>query len=264
MQQQQHSASRLVLLDLTNDSDAQSEDDGPLDDEGENDTAEENTQETIQQYDDDIVIVCVDPAPINCGISVYDVKNKAFSQVITKSFFTSKDGDMGNARLLESVSSFIKNTALFHESNTIVFVENQSVGGSDNRAFSNSRNLAVQYCFQSVLGSDRCIPVSPSSVKAHFRTEFPLLERHGSSRSRQYRLDKKNAIAFGSRLVGPRLRQQILSRRNKKIDDSYDAVVINQYVLERFKLQYSTEDQRVIHQYIPPTRKKSKKTRVRQ
>jgi hypothetical protein len=231
-----------------------------------NDNQMEMSQEEKDDDDDEITIICIDPAPNNCGISVYDFKNKMFLEVITKNFckrLDAKTTDMGNTRLLESVAKFVKNTALFHEPNTIVFVENQSVGGTDNKAFSNSRNLAVQYCFQSVLGANKCVPVAPSAVKAHFRHEFPLLPKATHSRSRQYRLDKKNAIAFGSRLVGHRLKQKIMSRKNKKIDDSYDAVVITQFVLERFRLCFSEEEQCVVYQQLAPHKKKPKhKTRA--
>lgn len=216
----------LIQLDLTNCSDSDS------------DAEEENANLTI---------VCVDPAPVNCGLAVYDMQSKQFIKVTTKSFDSKKElSDMGNARLLENVASFIKKSPVFQQPNTMVFVENQSVGSDNNKAFSNSRNLAVQYCFQSILGADRCVPVPPASVKAHFRQHFPLLPRNQRTRSRQYRLDKKNAVLFGSKLVGQAMRDKIARRKNKKVDDAYDAVVITQYALECFDLQYVNDEQRVV------------------
>ena len=208
---------------------------------------EPETERDGEEDDNNLTIVCVDPAPVNCGLAVYDMQSKQFIKVTTKSFDSKKElSDMGNARLLENVASFIKKSPVFQQPNTMVFVENQSVGSDNNKAFSNSRNLAVQYCFQSILGADRCVPVPPASVKAHFRQHFPLLPRNQRTRSRQYRLDKKNAVAFGSKLVGQAMRDKIARRKNKKVDDAYDAVVITQYALECFDLQYVNDEQRVV------------------
>jgi hypothetical protein len=237
-----------VLLDLT------------ADEECDNDIEKENNKA--------IILVCIDPAPINCGISVYDTSTSSFLQVETKCFYQKQnetDTDLGNVGLLDSVSRFIKRNPVFQKENTLVFIENQTVGGSDGHSLSNAKNVAVQYCFQSILGAKRCIPIPPSSVKAHFRHEFPLLEhdpkvKKSTMRDRQYRLDKKNAIRFGSRLVGADIKRAIAKQRNKKIDDSYDAVVINQYALECFQLEFSEEKQRVLFTKLAKKRVRKAKT----
>lgn len=246
--------SGLIQLDLTNCSDEDSEE--PT---GTSTTSSSSEEEEEEEEEKGVILVCVDPAPINCGLAVYDMQSGEFLEVTTKSFDSKKElSDMGNARLLENVASFIKNASVFKRSNTMVFVENQSVGDHQNKAFSNSRNLAVQYCFQSILGAQRCVPVPPASVKAHFREQFPLLPETQRSRSRQYRLDKKNAIAFGSQLVGRELRAKIARRKNKKIDDAYDAVVITQYALECFDICYSPEEDRVVCVKKAVAKKRSK------
>ncbi len=221
-------------------------------------TAEDD--DDVEQDLNEINIVCIDPAPKNCGISVYNTGNASYIQVGTKRFSTKTqdETDLGNVHLLDSVSRYIGENSIFEQENTIVFIENQTVGSGDGHSFSNAKNVAVQYCFQSILGAQRCIPIPPASVKAHFRAQFPLLggPKTKSSRSRQYKLDKKNAVAFGSRLVGATMKQSIASRKNKKVDDAYDAVVINQYVLECFDLEFSQEEHRVLWQ-----RKKKKSAR---
>lgn len=231
-------------------------------------TIDDDDSEQEKNQDRPIIIVCIDPAPVNCGISVYDTSTSSFLQVETKCFYQKEqenDTDLGNVELLNSVSRFIKRNAVFQQKNSIVFIENQTVGSADGHSFSNAKNIAVQYCFQSILGAKRCIPIPPSSVKSHFRHEFPLLKsdpkvKKSTMRARQYRLDKKNAIRFGSKLVGPKIRRSIAKRTNKKVDDSYDAVVINQYALECFQLEFSTEKQRVLFTKIVKKRARKPNT----
>lgn len=209
-------------------------------------------------------IIAIDPAPFNCGISLYNLETQEFEKIIRKSFISYKENetDIGNSKLINAITKYIDDDKdnIFsweNDNDVYIFIENQTLGkensnSSGNKgkdAFSNAKNLAVQYSIQSYF-KERVIPIGSSSIKSHFREHFPLVE----DKKKQYREDKKNAIIFGKTLISERMERNISNKYHGKEDDVYDSVVMIQYVLEMF--YYDRNSKKFIKK--PKSKKKQK------
>jgi hypothetical protein len=200
-------------------------------------TNEDQEEEEEEKEKKERWIAAVDPGPKNCGIAIYDLTTKKAIRIRSKRFLDDDESDLGNARLIEEVRTFILRDKHLSSDNLVcVFVENQTVSAPGGDAFTNAKNVAIQYCFQSVFGKRRCVPVAPGSVKAHFREHFPVLEN--ASRKQQYRQNKRSAVVLGRKLVGPFLAITVKG----KTDDPFDAAIIGAYAIAKYHFDEETNE----------------------
>lgn len=223
-------------------------------------------------------IVVIDPGIYNCGISYYSLEKEKYIKVFRKAFLKrpkegeQKKADNGNRKLIQSVKNFIKEEkekedGIFKNENTIVFVENQTLGKSFSNgpnylkkgSFTNAKNLAVQNTFQITFEETKCHAINSASVKAHFRDKFPL--EPGAKQSKQYRLDKKNAIVFGKTLIPYTLNAELHYKYKGKEDDCYDAIVMTEYVKQSFDFVYY-KNEKQFHAIKINKKPKSKKKKI--
>lgn len=194
----------------------------------------------------------VDPGTVNCGIAEYDfIKEEAVHlerlqfRKSRKKDDPKKETDIGNAKLIETVSQYIiDNRDRF--AGKKVFIEDQQSnatkkegkGGWNNPAIAAAQEkiakevLAVQHVFQTMLGLD-CVPVSAHQVKAHFPEIFPALPGCKRNSKKQYAADKRNAVKRGREEVPDQVRQEYETKNPQKKDDAYDAYFIAKFGAER-------------------------------
>lgn len=239
--------------DWERDSDSDSDSDNDRDKDSDNDT--ENSagrnprkrQRDVGHADRDgegrkkartsVILWGIDPGPVNCGMCKYDATRGVALELKRVEFRQSQrmgengrrraaDTDLGNAQLVNSVSQYILVTAAEDFAGCLVPTEVQPPDA-------NREAVAVQHAFQALMGSDKCLPVSPHAVKAHFSEYFPAKPGVPRNSAEQYRYDKRNAIVNGRRFVPRRVRDKYERENPQKKDDGYDAYWIARFAAER-------------------------------
>lgn len=216
----------------------------------------------------DQIIIGVDPGSVNCGLCQYnvteDVPRSMHRICFRKSYHNDERGkkpkeafDTGNAKLIDSVADYIIGHKRIFEGK-MVFIEDQK---GDSKEI-----LAVQHTFQAILGSKRCVPVKPSSIKCTYSDYFPKkpgiekLPREKRMQA-QYAHDKLNAKKNGRKLVPYSVRHKFEKANPDKKDDGYDAFWVGKYASE-YLIQKKKKQKSAINKRPRFTKKYLKKTSV--
>ena len=224
--------------DETEDEDEdEDEDEGEAEDEDDDEDEDKDCEGTKKRPRTNVILWGVDPGSVNCGLcklnatsgEVLDLRRVEFRQsqkMAGNGHRRAADTDLGNGRLMDSVSHYILVTAVKDFTNTLVPIEVQP-------PTSDREIVSVQHTFQALMGSDKCLPVSPHAVKAHFSEYFPAKPGAKRNSPEQYRYDKRNAIINGRRFVPRRVREKYERENPDKKDDAYDAYWIARFAAER-------------------------------
>ena len=197
----------------------------------------EKLKEVINKLPTDVAIAmfAVDPGTTSCGIALFNILEEKAVSVQERSFREKGQvGDVGHKKEIMAMHEFF---SFFNHPAIVLVIEDQVAAVKEHH-----RNVyeddfhfdayAIQYALQGMF-YNRCIPVSPNSIKHHFK--MPKVDKAvGNRQYKQYQLNKEHAVKFGKFVTPQELQQEILLTWKHSSHNIYDAILIGYYVIQMY------------------------------